>query len=185
MHWPSVLASANPLREGQRFVRPFRKKRWPQPLRPPQWRVLGFQNQAERAVRTVHSRSGTRPLARRRSGRIRAQRSFRRAWSFSSLAWPHGWPGRAGVAPAAPSFAAFIARPLHPASVHGNPSFVLIFSPSRLSPRSATQLPTDKTSYGAIAVRRSTVRNGLGEGSRIAACRSSVRPGYCQHRPEP
>jgi len=25
MHWPSVLASANPLREGQRFVRPFRK----------------------------------------------------------------------------------------------------------------------------------------------------------------
>jgi hypothetical protein len=25
MHWPSVLASANRLREGQRFVRPFRK----------------------------------------------------------------------------------------------------------------------------------------------------------------
>jgi hypothetical protein len=25
MHWPSVLASANPLREGQRFVRPSRK----------------------------------------------------------------------------------------------------------------------------------------------------------------
>src|SRR5215467_12863474 len=25
MYWPSVLASANPLREGQRFVRPSRK----------------------------------------------------------------------------------------------------------------------------------------------------------------
>ena len=25
MHWPSVLASANPLRKGQRFVRPSRK----------------------------------------------------------------------------------------------------------------------------------------------------------------
>ena len=25
MHWPSMLASANPLREGQRFVRPFCK----------------------------------------------------------------------------------------------------------------------------------------------------------------
>jgi hypothetical protein len=25
MHWPCVLASANPLREGQRFVRPSRK----------------------------------------------------------------------------------------------------------------------------------------------------------------
>jgi hypothetical protein len=25
MHWPSVLASANPLREGQRFVRPSRE----------------------------------------------------------------------------------------------------------------------------------------------------------------
>jgi Alcohol dehydrogenase GroES-like domain len=55
------------------------QRRWPRPPRPLQWRVLGFQDQAARAVRTVHSRNGTRPPAQRRIGRMRVQRSFRRA----------------------------------------------------------------------------------------------------------
>jgi hypothetical protein len=106
------------------------QRRWPRLLRPPQWRVLSFQDQAGRAARTVHSRNGTRPPAQRRIGPMRAQKSFHRAWFFSPRAWPYGWR------PAAPSFAAFIPRPLRGASVHGNPSFVLISSPGTLSLRS-------------------------------------------------
>jgi hypothetical protein len=89
------------------------QRRCPRPLRPPQLRVLGFQDQAGRAVRTVLSRNGTRPLARRRSGRMRAQSSFRRAWSFSSRAWPYGWHDRrAGSRPAV--IAAFYSPPTSP-----------------------------------------------------------------------
>src|SRR4029077_8000109 len=55
------------------------QRRWPRPLRPKQWRVLGFQNQAVRAVRGVPSRNGTRPLTPRRIERMLVQRLFRRA----------------------------------------------------------------------------------------------------------
>jgi hypothetical protein len=122
MHWPSVLASGNPLRKCQRCVRPCRKDAGRDLCGRRNGVFLGFQDQAGRAVRTVNSRNGTRPLARRRSERMRAQSSFRRAWSFSSRAWPYGWHDRrAGSRP--PSLLLFIARPLHRASVHGNPSF--------------------------------------------------------------
>jgi hypothetical protein len=120
---PVMIAStANPLRKCQRCVRPCRKDAGRDLCGRRNGVFLGFQDQAGRAVRTVNRRNGTRPLARRRSGRMRAQSSFRRAWSFSSRAWPYGWHDRrAGSRP--PSLLLFIARPLHRASVHGNPSF--------------------------------------------------------------
>src|SRR5690242_6959329 len=71
-----------------------------------------------------------------------------------------------GVAPAAPSFAAFIARPLHRASVHGNPSFVLISSPSRVGER---HVPID--ARGRPALSRSSCLIQLGD--RNPRCGSS------------
>ena len=122
------------------------QKRWPPPLRPLQSRVLGFQDQAGRAARTVHSRNGTRPPARRRSGRIRAQRSFRPACSVSSRAWPYGWHDRAGWLP--PRRHLLLLYPAHRAPVYGNPSFVLISSPRTLSPRSSDSPDRQKAAMG-------------------------------------
>jgi len=79
------------------------QRRWQPPLRPPQWRVLGFQHQAG-AARTVHSQNGTRPRARRRIGRMRVQKCFVGHGLFPFVR-PYGWApscGTSGPPPPSP-----------------------------------------------------------------------------------
>jgi hypothetical protein len=79
------------------------QRRWPPPLRSLQWRVLGFQDQAGRAARTVHSQNGTRRRLSAELNGCELKGRFVGHGPFPLRVWPYGWHDRAGVAPAAPS----------------------------------------------------------------------------------
>src|SRR5262249_6334470 len=88
------------------------QRRWPPPLRPPQWRVLGFPDQAGRAAQPLIAEPEHGHWLFAEVDGCELKGRFVGHTSFPLLRGTMGWHDRGGVAPVAPSFAAFIARPL-------------------------------------------------------------------------
>jgi hypothetical protein len=141
MHWPFVLASANLLREGQRFVRPSRKDTG-RHLCGSRDGVFEFSRAKPGAqleafiAETEHSDwLGAEVDGCELNGR------FVGHGPFPLMRGPLvGMIGQ-GCSRAPPSFAAFIVRPLHSASVDDNPS---LFGIGVRSPFSKSQTVTKR-----------------------------------------